>query len=201
MENGKFEKEVGKRRNETLSGGSIQDEPKVLSFTLRSLLAVLFGHSLLAVSLFHKIRIQCAARNLPRDLRYLYKRSGFAFAWSEKNILAIRDLPVHMEELRLFPSMLSGTFDVHWLPRGMRIFILENTFHSPHLRAVVRVNNAGLPDSLEWMSVFTKKVDILPFEGSKVDPRVKKVKSGSIDIASEYYQKCVNLSYGRQLSL
>ena len=137
-------------------------------------------------------------RCLPRDLRYLYKKSGFEFVRSRTDVLEIRDLPAHMEELRLIPSRLAGTFDVQWLPQTMRIFVLEDMFLSLHLEVVVRINNAGLPDGFECMSVYSKKVKILPFAGKKADPRVKKVASRSEDIKSEYYQKCYNLSFGRK---
>ena len=77
----------------------------------------------------------------------------------------------------------------------MRIFVLQPLFN--HLqRAVVRINNAGLPDDLERMSMYSRKVEIISLDGKKVDSRVCKVKSESANVGSKYYEKCLNLSYG-----
>ena len=101
-------------------------------------------------------------KRLPRELRYLN-----VFGCGLSSSIAFHTLPAKIEELNLSDKNISGTLCFYDLPDRIREIDLRwNLIHC------LMVENASLPESLEFILVRQRKVRMVALGGGKLDKRV-----------------------------
>ena len=124
-------------------------------------------------------------RRLPRALTYLYLRSCKPIEREE--LVDLRTLPAHMEELIVMYHWQDGQVYLDALPDTMRILYIRSALHIN-----CQVNYALLPEkmALAWIlpSTTETKIDFQVYGKVKRDPRVRSAgKFSAVVECSKYF--------------